>query len=211
MTLYTPKQRFPYPASEQEYGNAAAQLEALAQAADAALDRVSANWTALRHPGYILMQLTSNVNVPVANGLTGINPGAASWTTVSISSGMPSSFPFGSNSPNIAQYGWWDISIHVASQPTGAANAGTRRYLQAQKSNKSNQTGTPGDNNIFIWEDEETSVGGVTGAELNFLTYVDAKFLQVAVGFLHQNTSSGVDILAANTFLQATQITGAIS
>lgn len=210
MTRYTPRQRFPYPASKAEYGNAAAQLEALAVQADAALDRVSAQWAAFRSPGHVLYKLTSNFNIPVANGLTGFSPPFPPFTAVSLSAGYSSNgFPFGINTPTPAQYGWWDIAIHVAAQASGTADAGTRRYMQAQKTNASNAVDA--DTNIYVWEDEESSAGGVNGAELNFFMNVTSTTRGVVLAYLHANTSSSVNLLSQGTFLEAIQITGAIT
>lgn len=209
MTRYTPLQRFPYPATRNEYGNGGAHLEALAQVADKAITRVAAAWTTLVRPGYAIYQLAADLNIPVANGLTDFTPPFPTFNTISTSSNVTSRFPFGGGSRPPAEYGWWDLSLHIASQPVGAANAGTRRYFQAQKLNQSNMAGN--DVQIFVAEDTETASGGVTGHELNFPIYVDVHTAGVFIAYLHANTSSAVNILSAGTYLECVQLSGAIS
>jgi len=207
--LYTPKQRFPYPSSAREYGNGAAHLESLAVVADAGLDRIGAQWTTLQSPGRVIYQLTSNYNIGVGNGLTDFTPPIPSYTTVVASSNVSLTFPFSTGGVAPSNYGWWDISIHVASQPTGAANAGTRRYLQANKINTNNRAGD--DLAIYAWEDEETSSGGITSGELNFMTRIDSLTAGLFIAYLHTNTSSSVNLLASGTFLECIQVTGQVS
>lgn len=210
MTRYTPRQKFPYPASADEYANAASQLEALAVATDAALDRVQASWVALRSPGRVVYKLTSDLNIAVGSGLTDFTPPFPSYTTVANSANAGGgSFPFSSGGVNASNYGWWDVSMHIATQPTGTANAGTRRYFQAQKLNLNNQAGA--DTVTYVWEDEETSSGGITAAELHMMLEVDAKTSGIFIAFLHANSSSSVNILAAGTYLECLQISGPVT
>lgn len=209
MTLYTPKQRFPYPASREEYGNGAAHLEALAYVADAGLDRITANWIAYRSPGRVIYKLASNFSIPVGNGLTDFTPPFPTFTTVVASSNVTSQFPFSVNGPKPNNYGWWDMTLHVESQAAGTANPGTRRYLQAAKVNTNNRAGD--DLNTYIWEDEETATGGISSAELNFFIRSDALTAGVFIAYLHTNTSSAVNLLAAGTYLQALQVSGPVS
>jgi hypothetical protein len=209
VTLYTPKQRFPYPATAEEYGNGAVHLEALAVAADAGLDRISANWVALRSPGRVIYKLAANYNIPVGNGLTDFTPPFPTFNTVVASSNVTGQFPFSLGGPKPNNYGWWDITIHVETSPSGAANPGTRRYLQAAKVNTNNRGGD--DLNVYIWEDQETSTGTISAAELNFFIRSDALTGGIFLAYLHTNTSSSVNILAAGTYLQALQVSGPVS
>lgn len=208
MTRYTALQRFPYPATKNEYGNGGVHLEALARVADTAITRVAASWTALVRPGYAIYQLAADLNIPVANGITDFTPPFPTFNTISASANVSSRFPYG-GAAKPAEYGWWDLSMHIVTQPTGAANALTRRYFEAQKINKSNQAGN--DNQKFVAEDMETASGGVTAHELNFPIYADAKMAGVFIAYFHNNTSSGVNILSAGTYLECVQLSGAIS
>lgn len=209
MTLYTPSQRFPYPASAEEYGNGGAHLEALAVAADAALDRVQANWTVARTPGRVLYNLASNLSIPVGNGLTDFTPPFPTFTQVVASTGVTGQFPFSSTNVHPANYGWWDISIHVESQAAGTANINTRRYLQAQKLNLGNAAGD--DNVIYVAEEVENGLGAISSHELNFFIRVDAQTNGVFLAFLHANSSSAVNLLAAGTWLECLQVTGPVT
>lgn len=211
MTRYTRIQGFPYPASEKEYGNAGAQLEELALKVDTALDSVAAAWTTLAQPGRILHQLGANQTIAGGSTLVDITP-PGNFSILDASSNATNgtlSVPYGGvgSPPNASQRGWWDCSIHVATQPSGTVTTGSRRYLQAQKVNYGNYVDD--DVNVFVAEDIEYG-SGVTMQELNFMTRLDGRTFGVFVQLLHNNASS-LTLLAGLTWIEAIQVTGVVS
>lgn len=190
MTSYTRYYQLPHPsATTQKDGTerfnddarGGRDLQSLAEAVDAQLDRINGLWVAQLSKAALIIKLATD-----STGYGANSPNAVFFDTqVDNSGGMTGTQEI--DAPR-ALPGWYHIHMCLATIPVGTIN-GTRRVLQANVK----QTSVNGTVDAEVYYQEEFENGGQTVNNLNFVTYLDSTRFIWAY-FFHNNTGSTLTV-----------------
>lgn len=197
MTSYTRNQRLPYPASANERGNGALDLQLLAERADALLDGLDTNWAAQLNKPSIVLTLTTPQTGLIISDYTGVLMDTLVVAKGGMS-GLQTVFP----PPSLA--GWWLYTACLSTRPSGTIG-GIRRQMEIRV-----QGTTPGGGGLktldtFRMEEFDNGVAAQdTVVQGEAMIYLDgASFVQP---YVFHNAGSTLTVNANSTFVTATRI-----
>jgi hypothetical protein len=197
----TDSQFLPYP-TDNDPGDGALDLQVLAEAIDAKLVTAFASYRAALNRKVKYTFMAANGSAISANVLTTVYPNFSTWTTLYDSTGgTDTANPFDLTGFIGMTGGVYRAGMFLRTQPTGAVNANTRRFLQIEVRVAQDASPLPTTTIEGYFNEVTESSTGATFQVLEcefFLTFVTSSSFSslITASYFHTHTSSTVTYLA---------------